>query len=407
VIACTHETSELWYHDCQRAGGRTHAIVIGVGDYCAPRRRLFARMKIWDANRPLPQFARLPGAARAAYRFASYLKNEFHDPEGRSLATLRLLLSPVEDEKNLNSEAKPATKLGVGDALQQWARDCDTHDHNLAILYVTGHGVALVDEVSTLFLADAHEHSNVYKGAINLSHIHEVMKERCRAKDQIFIHDCCALRPGAVPAMKNAAGLSVTLSNPDQKTKGNEHSTLIRAARTGTETYALHDQGTLLSRGLLGDYTTKMGEDALLRTAGNFRDNRFGVTSQQLHADMNNKLREILASLKRKDSHFKYDPRYEASITGTQTVSHIAIPEPAPKFDVELQDVLMGRKPPVKVWFLDGKGVEWRGTDDARDGERIPLPAGIYNAWVQGADGHRELHPPFLLERSQVLKVAP
>jgi hypothetical protein len=367
VGTCEHDSRYMDVDDCQGPGGRIHAIVIGVGKYSAPRKG----RKSFDS---------LPGAALAAYRFARYLKHEFREPEGRSLATLRLMLSPMERDGDLTSlTAGPATSREVGIALQDWANDCNTDDQNLAILYVAGHGVALDKVVSTLFLADAPEQGNDYIGAINLSMTQDNMAG-CAAKDNIFVYDCCAVGSDDMPDLTGAGGVFITSFPPGGKKR--EHSVFINAARVGRKTFALNENGTLLTRGLLGAYTDRVGEDALLRTAGDIIDDRFGITPYQLGVDINPKLRDILRSISHPDE------KYEATLKGDLPVAHIAFPEPVPEFEVVLSDVLTGRTPPVKVWFEDYlTGQKRQPRDDAFDGQEIWLPAGEYVACVESKEG--------------------
>lgn len=391
------ETSLAYEDDGWRAtGGRTHAVVIGVGDY--------------SESRPLQDskpasFAPLPGAARAAYRFAEYLRKEFHEPTGRSLATLRLLLSPVQDEcADLRSmKHRPATTNEVALAVQDWAYNCNTHDQNLAILYIVGHGVALRKAVSTVFLADALQKANEYIGAINLSLIQDYMGG-CAAKDNIFVYDCCALSSDDVPTVTGAGGVFI---RPFPKGgKERENWVAINAARVGRQTFALGRDGTLLSRGLLGAYTDRMGEDALLRTAGSIIladgiNGRFGITYDRLKVEINPKLRGLLRSINHPDD------KYEATIGGGY--QNIAIPEPTPRFEVVLRNVLTGRTPPVRIGFQRGAG-EGKPllVDNAFDGQEVRLPAGRYSPYVEGTDGRRYYFESALdLVKRQELEVPP
>jgi hypothetical protein len=351
-------------------------LVIGVGNYSPPRPRRGRAPKPFDS---------LPGAARAAYRFAEYLSKEFHEPERRSLATLRLMLSPLSREcPELRSlKHRPATRSEVGIALQDWANDCNTHDQTLAILYVAGHGVALDKAVSTVFLADALQEGNEYLGAINLSLVQDYMG-RCAAKDNIFVYDCCALE--SVPEVTDACGVFIKRFPRGGKKRKNWLA--INAARVGTVTFALDKDGTLLSRGLLGAYTDRMGEDALLRTAGSIisdeDDNgRFGITSARLTAEIDPRLRGLLRTIQHPDD------KYEATVGGGY--QNIAIPRPTPQFEVVLRDVLTGRTPPVRVWFERIKGEAGEGDpppiDDAFEGQPVPLSAGEYALHVESAEG--------------------
>ena len=370
------DTSLVYEDDgWQGTGGRTHAVVIGVGKYAESRPR---------RGEPRKPFETLPGAARAAQRFASYLRQEFHEPEGRSLATLRLMLSPLKREcADLRSpKHRPETVSEVTRALQDWADDCNTNDQNLAILYIAGHGVALDKAVSMVFLADELELGSNYDGAINLSLVQENMGG-CAAKDNIFVYDCCALSGDDVPDVTGAAGRAINKFRPSDKHRVSW--VAVSAARVGTKTFAMDERGTLLSWGLLGAYTDRMSEDALLRMAGDIISDgnraRFGITNNRLSAEINPKLKGLLSSVKRSDD------KYEATVDGGY--KNIAIPEPAPEFEVVLRDVLAGRTPPVKVVFQGVGATESVVVDDAFDGKEVRLPAGVYSPYVESTEGRR------------------
>ena len=388
------ETS-LAYEDAawQGTGRRIHALVIGVGSYAESRSR-------W--GRPQKSFAALPGAARAAYRFARYLREEFHEPEGRTLATLRLLLSPLKSEcADLRSlKHRPAIRDEVENALLDWAYNCHTHPQNLAILYIAGHGVALNKGVSTVFLADAVEEGK-YNRSVNLSLVQEYMGT-CAAKDNIFVYDCCALRPDDVPEVTNAGGLVIDKFPSGGKQR--EHWVAINAARVGTETFALPGKGTLLSLGLFGAYTDRMGEDALLRTAGNIisdgDSDRFGITTDRLAAEISPRLKDLLTSIQGSGD------GYEATI-GAGGYQNIAIPEPTPHFKVVLRDVLTGRTPPVRVGFQTAGEEEPEPVDVTVDGQEVVLPAGVYTPYVESTDGRRKTYKLLKLVKRQEIRIPP
>jgi len=398
--ACPHDgttclgwgDTSLVYEDdgWQGTGGRTHALVLGVGKYAESRPR---------RGTPRKPFETLPGAARAAHRFASYLRQEFREPEGRSLATLRLMLSPLKREcADLRSpNHRPATMSEVTRALQDWADDCNTNDQNLAILYIAGHGVALDKAVSMVFLADELELGSNYDGAINLSLVQENMGG-CAAKDNIFVYDCCALSGGDVPDVTGAAGRAINKFPPGGK--GRANLIAISAARVGTETFAMDERGTLLSWGLLGAHTDRMSEDALLRIAGDIisdgGNKRFGITNERLSEELSPKLKSLLSSVKRSDD------GYEAAVAGLY--KNIAIPDPTPEFEVVLREVLADRTPPVKVVFQGVGATQSVVVDDGFDGKEVRLPAGVYSPYVESTEGHRiysdeQLH---LVKRQEV-----
>ena len=288
---CGHDEKLMAHHDCGNSKGRIHALVIGVSRYQKPRRLQMGSL------------ASLHGPALAAIRFAEYLKTEFRDPEQRTLGTLRLLVSPVPKERaelkrRWTAGVLPATTRAVGMALQDWADDCHKNSENLAVFYIAGHGLVLGERASMVFLADAMQQGNRYQGSISLSTVDSVMKE-CSAKDNIFIYDCCAVRKVETMGLLGAISLDPDrfLENKDGNTQKGRRTTAvyITAARIGTSAYAIGEDGTLLSRGLLGVFGEHTGDDALLVTAGQIADHRYyGITVDRLRVDLPDRLYDLI-----------------------------------------------------------------------------------------------------------------
>ncbi|WP_112236832.1 hypothetical protein [Kribbella monticola] len=372
MSGCGHDETILAYHDCPVDMPRIHALVIGVGRYIEPR-----------DSRKKP-FSNLPGAARAAIRFAKYLIDEFHDPEGRSLGTVRLLLSSLEDEDaELGSlSSGGASTLEVSLALEAWGDDCHQNEKNLAILYVAGHGVALSRGINTLFLSDAMLWGSEYQGSLNLISVDEGMAG-CRAKDNIYVYDCCALPPNEISEMASIGGLYMKpfpQPGPREGLKKRDSVVYINAARVGTSTYAIGLGGTLLSRGLLGDFREHTGDDALLLTAGEIVDNNYGITTSRLKEALPTRLMELLEAL-------KGDPRgYEPSVTGNRGPARaLTLPQPPPSYTVVLKGLHEGRDLPVSLVIQDGQGAVLREEPNAPDEYSTDLEAGEYFAFVAGA----------------------
>ncbi|MXM62132.1 hypothetical protein GR925_01360 [Streptomyces sp. HUCO-GS316] len=367
------------HHDCQGDDRRIHALVIGVGRYLKAAPRYGTRLES------------LPGAALAAYRFAHYLINEFQhqEPHGRRLATLRLLLSPLERERDSVKDLRhgPAERQEVAVALQDWAYDCNTDDQNLAVLYVAGHGVALGKSTSLLFLADAPTERSLALAAINLRLTEDLMSD-CAAKNNLFFYDRCAVQAGVIPG--NQAG-ALAISEFPTHADGKKRASLlcVNAARVGTESFAIGKDGTLLARGLLGDYRDRTGDDALLRIAGELVPNvGFGITPHRLNEMLSPCLQGIAVNRRVPAE------GYEATLTltGQFEVGAITVPRPTPMFKVTLKGLRSGRTSPVAVTLLDFEGGSLPLITDGDDFEDIEVrlvPAGDYTLQINGGD------PPF------------
>ena len=182
---CGH--GKLFYDNCPddpaQADPGVHALVIGMSRYTS------------DDGKAPNGFVDIAGTAVAAGRFAAWLVEEFHHPKSIPLRTVRLLLSPMGSEKDSlpkNYVPEEANYQNVGAALEHWGHDCDSHSGNVAILYVGGHGVATT-EGAQVFLPEANLHRDEYLYCINVGTVRELMAD-CRARSNIYIVDCCALR---------------------------------------------------------------------------------------------------------------------------------------------------------------------------------------------------------------------
>ena len=279
-------------------------------------------------------------------------------------------------------------------ALQYWAKDCNTHEDNLAILYVAGHGLALSKSTSLLFLADAPIEVTPAQAAVDLTTTEKRMSD-CAAKRNLFFYDCCAVREKAIPDDPSGA-MTIAEFKPKAGQKTRASLVCVNAARVGAKTYSIPDGGTLLARGLLGEYQGSAGNDALLRTAGELvPDIGFGITPLRLHYMLRQQLPKIATekSIPGKDS----EPNVLVDrssqdiddlsgwISGRFGPDIITVPHPVPEFDVTLTGLRTGRKPPVSVWrILDGKQELLKA--DADDVEVFPSPAGENRFKIAGTD---------------------
>ena len=137
---CCHDPADFCVHRCDKVAPATragvHALVIGTGQY---------RYK-HKGTTDYDDFADINGASFGAGKFAKFLRDEYHDPLGHGILTVRLLLTPTGREdpalKKLGVTWQPATYGKVRAALRDWYDDCDKSAENITILYAAGHGVS-------------------------------------------------------------------------------------------------------------------------------------------------------------------------------------------------------------------------------------------------------------------------
>lgn len=272
-VAAHRERDDVFYCCCPTDPAvpqpGVHALLIGVSKYKG------------DA------FKLLRGSAPAATHFARFLLHDFHHPDGIPLRTLRLHLTPgdmtdADKAEYLLTEGKvcpPASYEAVDRALADWAADCDTHPDNIALLFVSGHGLA-TSEARWAFLPEAGAAGNRYSFGINATALQLGMKPR-RARTQIFIWDICAESDG-IPDNVGAGGLYLPLISPGPGHPGAVNQVAIMS-RLGTETFALNAKGgTVLTDALVGP-NEKEFRTRLMATAVTVdTHNNIAVTTKQV-----------------------------------------------------------------------------------------------------------------------------
>ena len=208
AVSCEH-TGKFFYHSCPddpaQAGPGVHALVIGTSCYTAAK------------GEAKPVFGDIAGTAVAAGRFATWLTEEFHDPRSIPLRTVRLLLSPVNSERHYLPEGyipEETTFDNVATALQRWRNDCNSYSGNVAILYLGGHGTVTTGGAQHVFLSEANVFDDRYLKSIYVSGIRDIMAD-CRARSNIYILDCCAVPPGAIPPFTGKGGMVISAFGED------------------------------------------------------------------------------------------------------------------------------------------------------------------------------------------------
>lgn len=373
---------DVFYYSCPEDSAEpagVHALVIGISRYNELRRR---------RGRKYPDIA---GTASGAAQFARFLTDGFTDPGGIPLRTVRLLLSPIEgQEKYLPSKDlwKEASYDAVGDALEDWANDCNTHHRNVAVLYVAGHGIVTPGGAQWAFLSRAGAVEQPYRYGINLKVIQDRMLFR-RARSNIYVIDCCALVGSDVPAWDGDTGIypGEVQKPPGQSNAGpGRVSQVIIAARVGTSTYSLNAKdGTLLSQALVGRTETDIRE-SLFCTAGELTsDGPYAVTARRVEDELLPAMRRI------RQAHLDGE---EPVVLPQKSLIPITSPTPPPKFLVIMMpQPSFGSVLAVTVW--DDTGAEVIREELPDDGLRRWLPAGRYRveATVRDPDGSVSKRP--------------
>jgi len=188
--------------------GVTHAFVVGVSRY---------PFLDGPAQTPLGEqlgMANLNSAARSASEVAAWLLSEYLCPEA-PLASLRLLLSPVEGEPlhadvstRLAGQAAPATRENVKDEFTAFKQACATNRANRAFVFLVGHGIQLSSRGAILLLEDfaTAEEEDVLFGAMDVMGCHASMRVNGQADHQVWFSDACRQRPEIVKRFESLTG---------------------------------------------------------------------------------------------------------------------------------------------------------------------------------------------------------
>jgi hypothetical protein len=369
---CEHNDEQLFYHDCSNKNTEpagVHALVIGISKYDPPRRNREA----WYKD--------ITGTASGAAHFARFLIDDFHDPGGRPLRTLRVLLSLIDGQEKylpMDGPWQEASYDNVNDALEDWAHDCDDHHRNVAVLYVAGHGIVTTRGAQWAFLSRAGAMETPYAYGINLAGIQERMYLR-QARSNIYVFDCCAHIGSEVPAWDFNPGLCIA---GRQRLAGPANvSQVVIAARAGTNNYSLNAiDGTLMSWALVGP-TKAEAREHLFYTAGEVIPDGFYTVTP-------NRLSEELLQAMRGKRQALLDGE-EPIVLPEQSLVGITRPAPPPDFPVTILPDSSSAEEIITVVVSDYMGTVVNRAEVPTTGLKLSLPGGKYKVGkeVQKADG--------------------
>ncbi len=184
--------------DAGTSGPRTHALVIGVGQYPHCAASSLAATTGTEAAL-LRNFENLTSPPPSARRFAQWLMTGQVDNLVAPLGSVELLTSaPFWDSGQVHAPdgavggAAP-TFGAVRQAFLRWYERCDTSPDNVAMFFFSGHGCANGDQY--LLLEDFGEDPlHVFANAINVETFMAGMT-RCAAETQCYFVDACRTVP--------------------------------------------------------------------------------------------------------------------------------------------------------------------------------------------------------------------
>ena len=360
---CGHDPADFYVHRCSDAAAAPpvgiHALVIGTSEYEYEHK----------GNSTYEKFKNIPGAAFGAAKFATFLKEMYHDPLGRDMLTVRVLLSPTKDEKSavekLGVTWLPATRGRVEAALEQWFRDCDQFPDNITIFYAAGHGLNRAGSYSHVFLKAEGDEPNPFRYSLNLDVIKEAL-EYNYSQNIILITDCCA-EHYFKPTRENGI-----LLDPKIEREHVEHKydpLHIAAARVGASTYALGAlEGTMLSY-VLEQLLASAGE--LIHHPVQQNERYFAITQ----GAMSERVESVFRSHRRANLAWNSCPR----IKGQTVAGGLHRPIPPPEFHIEfvVKDATEVNPVDVTITTLNGTTVK-EATIAPGQRLELELSAGTY-----------------------------
>ena len=363
---CCHDPDDFYVHKCgdgtQAPQAGVHALVIGTSEYRYPHK----------TTTPYDDLDDISGAAFGAAKFAKFLSGEYHDPLGHEILTVRLLLTPTDDERpaleKLGVRWQPATYNRVRTALLEWYDDCDKSAENITILYAAGHGATDQHSFTRVFLKAEDDRPSAFHYSLNVEVIEDALKYNY-SQTTIIISDCCHT---FVNSMHDSG---IVIDVEDQRKVKFAHIPRkydplhITSARDGANTYALGaSEGTVLSYVL----------EQLLRSAGRIVDHPVRY-DERYFAITQDAMTERVKPIFQSHPKAKHIP-YSIPVVHGQTVDGgLHRPAPPPEFHVEFVVMDVAKTDPVDVTITNSDGCEVvAGTVSSRQKIEQDLPAGAY-----------------------------
>lgn len=233
----------------------THVLVIGIGRYP----HLLGGSHVGDRHFGLRQ---LTSAPISAWRITEWLLPSQGSGARSGLANRRAPLATVDllisEEGSPDGEGTPTAKNIIA-AVEKWYARCDRNPENVAMLYVCGHGLMLLDHVLLASDFGNQKSVNLWNQAISLDCISQGLR-KCKARNQFLFFDCCR----AYPVMVNGAPsqghqiFDLVLNTVDSR-----NLIILRSTLEGSFAYAQTDQPsyftTALLEGLSGFASERLG----------------------------------------------------------------------------------------------------------------------------------------------------
>jgi Caspase domain len=228
-------------------GPRTHALVIGVGEYDHLR---------GGTGIPLPDLLRygnpgqLTSPPRSALAIAHALRSPVLDWQV-PLGTVDLLVSSAPGDRDSSgggARFEPTTRRAIQTAFDAWWDRCNADEGNVAFCYIAGHGLQGNDQI--VLASDFGQSANQpWPDAINVDKTAAALTAN-KAQTQVLLADACRLVTTSTVEVPNApapALRSAKLRQPDNCI----HQLTIRATSPTRMAYGTARQPSYLAKAFI------------------------------------------------------------------------------------------------------------------------------------------------------------
>jgi len=260
-------------------GPKTHALIIGVGDY------LHLPGGQGRQVEDFVDFQQLTSAPISARDFAQWMLDEFHNSSA-PLGSVELLLSPPDPFVLSNGVVRHpcrATMEEIRLAFARWKDRCDTSEKNIAVFYFCGHG--LQRESLALLAEDFGAHPYApFQNAIDLNRTWQGMG-RCKAGAQYYFIDSC--RETKWSLGRNLVDPAAPLIEAHFAVKHYRDAPIFMATTPGKSAYGMTGQRTVFTGALF---------ESLRRGAAKIGGN-WVITSHRLAEALASELKAVSQTL--------------------------------------------------------------------------------------------------------------
>jgi Caspase domain len=272
------------------------------------------------------------------------------------LASVRMLLSPSESEKEVEPELDAlqvdrCTRGNFVPEVRRWREDAMSHDENITFFYHVGHGIQLSRSESVLFLEDfGAPDAPLMLNAVSVQHIYNGMAppgdpQKEMARTQLYFIDASSLLPPAISQMSRLSPpdiFDIALGGLDDR-----RAPIFYASVPGSLAYAHSKKQTLFSEALL----RCLNGEAAVPSDNIHGEVQWGVSITSLM----NGLTKIFSDV---SEEYGIDQRLSVSGVGSDTIICYLDSPPPVKIILEIDPP--SALPFMKIEILDDAGVSIR-----------------------------------------------